>query len=83
MNWLIIVGFVALLAFVLSSVLLVLQVRRRRVEPLPDGDYIVTIIETRMTPQGVATVFKVDEPKEAKGRIVTIVKGKGGNIEDG
>ena len=76
LTWLMVVGFVALLALILSVVVLVFLTRRRRFEPLPDGDYIVTVIGTRETPQGVATVFKVDEPKELRGRIVTIVKGK-------
>lgn len=77
MNWLLIVGLVALLALILSVVVLVFLTRRGMIEPLPDGDYIVTIIETRETPRGIATVFKVDEPKELQGRVVTIVKGKG------
>lgn len=75
MNWLVIIGFVALLALVLSGVVLVF-LTRRKLEPLPDGDYIVTIIGTRETPQGVATVFKIDEPKELRGHTVTIVKEK-------
>lgn len=77
MNWLTVIGFAALLSLVLSVVVLVLLARRRRVEPLPDGDYAVTIIRTYETPQGVATVFKIDEPEGLKGQTVTIVKGKG------
>ena len=76
MNWLVVIGFVALLSLILSVVVLVFLTHRGRIEPLPDGDYIVSIIETRETPRGVATVFKVDEPKELQGRIVTIVKEK-------
>ena len=80
MYWVGVIGLVALLSLVLSVVLLVLQLRRRRkFGPLPDGDYVVTIIETRGTPQGVATVFRVDEPEEFKGHTVTIVKGKVGS----
>ena len=78
MNWLVIIGFFTLIALVLSGVVLLLLLRRRGVEALPDGDYLVTIIGTHETPRGVATVFRVDEPKEAEGQVVTIVKGKTG-----
>ncbi len=73
MSWLVIVGLVALLALVLSGVVFVF-VLRRKVESLPDGDYMVTIVDVHETPQGVATVFRVDGPKEYKGHRVTIVK---------
>lgn len=76
MNWLVVVGFVALLSLVVSAVLLVFMMKLRGIEPLPDGDYVATIIETRETPLGTATIFRVDEPKEFKGQTVTIVKGK-------
>ena len=76
MSWLAVIGFVALISLVLSGVVLLVLLRRRKVEALPDGDYLVTVIGTRETPQGVATTFRVDEPKEAAGQVVTIVKGK-------
>jgi len=77
MNWGIVgVGFVALVSLVLSGVVLMFQIRRRRIASLPDGDYTVTIIETRKTLRGVATVFRIDEPEEFKGHVITIVKEK-------
>ena len=79
MNWLVIIGFVALFSLVLSSVVLIFLARKRKVDPLPDGDYVVSIVGTRETPEGVATVFKIDEPKEFQGHTVTVVKGKAEN----
>lgn len=76
MNWLYAVGFVALAALFLSVTVLVLMTRKGKFEPLPDGDYIVTIIEVRESPRGVETVFRIDEPVGFKGRTVTMVKGK-------
>jgi len=76
MNWIVVVGIVALASLILSTVVLVLLAHRRKFEPLPDGDYIVTIVETHDTPQGLATVFRVNEPKEFRGQTVTIVKEK-------
>ena len=77
MNWLFAVGFVALIALGLSGVVLVFMMRRKRdVGPLPDGDYVVTIVGIRETPRGVETTFKVDEPVEARGRTVTVVREK-------
>ena len=76
MNWLVVVGFVALLALVLSGTLFVFMAKRRKVRPLPDGDYSVTIVETHDTLQGVVTVFRIDEPEELKGQKVTIKEGK-------
>ena len=74
MNWLATIGFVALIALVLSVVMLVFILKRRGLRELPDGDYVVSVMETRNIPQGVATVFKIEEPKEFKGHTVTIVK---------
>ena len=71
-----VIGLTALVSFVLSVTLVVFQIRRKRVEPLPNGDYVVTIVETCETLQGSATVFRIDEPKEFQGRTVTMVKGK-------
>ena len=76
MNWIVVVGFVAVASLILSTVVLVLLARRRKLEALPDGDYIVTEVDIRETPRGVATVFRVEEPKEFQGQTVTIVKGK-------
>ncbi len=82
MDWLIVIGFVALLSLILSVVFIVLTLRKR-IEPLPDGDYLVTIVETRETPRGVATVFKIDEPKEFEGHTVTVVKEKTEELLEG
>ena len=76
MNWLAIIGFVALIALVLSVVVFVFTLKRRVLHELPDGDYVVSVMETRNIPRGVATVFKIEEPKEFKGHTVTIVKEK-------
>jgi len=76
MNWIVAVGIVALASLILSTVVLILLARRRKFEPLPDGDYVVSVVETRNIPQGVATVFKIEEPKEFEGHTVTIVKEK-------
>jgi len=73
MYWIGIIGLLALVFFVVSVVLFVYG--RRKVEPLPDGDYVVTVVGTHETPGGTATVFRVDEPKEFEGKLVTVVKG--------
>jgi len=76
MNWIVAVGIVALASLILSTLVLLLLARRNGAEALPDGDYVVTVVSTHETPQGVATVFRVEGPKEFEGQTVTIVKEK-------
>jgi hypothetical protein len=73
--YIVMIGLLALLVLVASGVLIVLA-RRRRPGPLPDGDYVVTVVKTEETPAGVVDTFRIDEPKELQGRTVRIVRGK-------
>lgn len=74
-DWVFGIVFLALFCVLVLAMAVMVFRRRRKVEPLPDGDYTVTMIGTHETPQGVATVFKVDSPEQFKGRTVTVVRG--------
>ena len=83
MNWIVVVGFAALIVLVLSCILLLFTLRHRRdIRPLPDGDYFVTMVGVRETPLGVETTYKVDEPVELRGRTVKVVQEKANSIPD-
>ncbi|KKK92773.1 hypothetical protein LCGC14_2699600 [marine sediment metagenome] len=74
MDWMPVIGLLALICLLLGTVVLVVRLRKLHpLEELPEGDYEVTLLEVQATPHGQTTVYRIDKPEALQGRKVVLL----------